>query len=136
VLRTVGEDLPPVVHLSLGTFDDPEHLGRFRRAVRRAMRAAGPTRCVVWPNLFRSAAFVDPPRERLNAVLAEEEVRRDNLVVVDWYSLVRAHTEWLDKRDATHVNEEGYRARARAVADGVRECHARLESGFSTNSRK
>src|SRR5687768_7293343 len=36
-----------VVHLSLGTIDDPSRPDRFRLSVRRAMRAAG-QRCVVW----------------------------------------------------------------------------------------
>jgi hypothetical protein len=125
-LRRRGPGVGPVVHLSLGTVDDPARPERFRAAVRRAMQAAGP-RCVVWTNVYRPARRrSDPSWERLNAVLDEEAARRDNLVVVDWYSLVTRHRDWLDPRDHTHVDDRGSKARARAVARGVRECHRRL----------
>ena len=126
VLRDRGERLSPVIHLSLGTGDDPSRPRRFRKAVRRAMRAAGPGRCVVWANIFRPAPRGEPKWARLNQVLAREEGRRENLVVVDWYSMAKAHPEWVSSHDGTHVNERGYRARARAVAAGVRECRERL----------
>jgi hypothetical protein len=124
-----GERLSPIIHLSLGTVDDPTRLPQFRRSIRRSMRVAGPRRCVVWLNIYRPSKLGEPGWTRLNGVLAEEELRRDNLVVMDWFSIVVQHPEWLSKVDATHVDERGYRRRAEAVADGARECRRRLELG-------
>jgi lysophospholipase L1-like esterase len=130
-LRAEGDQLAPFVHLSVGTVDDPTHPGRFRRRVRKIMRIVGEGRCVVWANIAR-------PRIRpngqgyngwrpLNEVLRDEARRRTNLVVLRWTALTRAHPEWFaDSHDGTHVNQRGYRARARLVADGVRECQDRL----------
>jgi lysophospholipase L1-like esterase len=115
-----------VVHLSLGTVDDPAHPERFRAGVRRAMRVVGERRCVVWPNMWRPVV-TGPGWDVLNAVLAQEAARRANLIVVDWAGIVAQHQDWLSKVDATHVSEAGYRARARAVASAVRECYRRLE---------
>jgi hypothetical protein len=134
-LRDRGERLSPVVHLSLGTGDDPRHPRRFRRAVRRAMSAAGPERCVVWANIFRPAPRGYPRWARLNRVLDREARARENLVIVDWYSLAQAHHEWLSREDGTHVNEEGYRRRAELVAEGVRECRARLEAAAAVRNQ-
>src|SRR4051812_31695005 len=124
VLRRQGASLAPVVHLSLGTVDDPDHPERFRAGLRRAMRAVG-TRCVVWPNIFRPVVE-GQGWDVINAVLAQEAARRRNLIVVDWAGLVARHLDWLSPADATHVSERGYRARARAVAGAVRECYRRL----------
>jgi hypothetical protein len=120
--------LAPVIHLSLGTVDDPARPRRFRRAVRRIMRIIGPERCVVWTNIAR------PHREtrqgtadysrwgKLNRVLEDETGRRDNLVIADWLAMVKAHPEWMSTFDGTHVSKRGYRARARLVARAVRGC--------------
>ena len=125
-LRARGDRLSPVIHLSLGTVDDPARRRRYRRAVRRAMRATGRERCVVWANIYRPSPDGEPGWGRLNRVLDREEKRRDNLVIVDWFSIVAAHPQWRSPVDGTHVNERGYRYRARAVAAGVRECNERL----------
>ena len=125
-LRARGAELAPVVHLSVGTVDDPTHPRRFRKRVRKIMRIVGEGRCVVWANIARP--MVRPNGQGyngwrpLNEVLRDEASRRTNLVVLRWTRLVRAHPEWVDGHDGTHVNERGYRARARLVADGVREC--------------
>jgi hypothetical protein len=129
VLRRREQSIGPVVHLSLGTVDDPSRPERFRAAVRRAMQAAG-SRCVVWTNVWRPARRRgEPGWKPINAVLDEEAQRRDNLVVVDWYGLVARNRKWLDPRDNTHVDDRGSKARARAVAGGARECHRRLREG-------
>ncbi len=123
------ERLAPVVHISLGTADDPSKPRRFRRQVRRTMRTVGDERCVVWANIFRPSANKQAPQwARLNRVLDNEAERWGNLVVVDWFSMVKAHPNWPSSHDGTHVSERGYRARARAVARGVRECSDRLRA--------
>jgi hypothetical protein len=128
-MRARGARLAPVVHLSLGTEDDPDRPRAFRSAVRRAMRVAGPSRCVVWTNIWRLAGDGSGLRwDRLNRVLDDEAAHRPNLIIVDWVAMVAAHPEWLNKRDATHVDEHGSRARARAVAHAAHECR-RIAAG-------
>ena len=124
LLRAHPGRLPTVIHVSLGTIDEPQKVPAFRRAVRRVMRLVGPRRCVVWANIFR------PAREGIgyegfNGVLARQAARRDNLRVVDWRAMVGANPDWL-LGDAVHVTTAGYRARARAVAREVRRCRTRL----------
>jgi lysophospholipase L1-like esterase len=120
VMRRYGSSLPRVIHVSLGTNDDPNDTGGFRSAVRAVMSVAGPKRCVVWANIRR------PPYQGVsyrgyNRILASEDARRENLRVVNWVRMVRNHPEWLAD-DGVHVSAAGYRARARAVARSVREC--------------
>ena len=125
VLARAGP-LPPVIHLSLGTIDEPGLHGPFRRALARMMRLAGPRRCVVWTNIFRPARD-GVGYDGFNAILDEEDARRENLRVVDWEAMVDASPHWLGG-DAVHVTAEGYRARARAVAAAVRRCRAWLDA--------
>jgi hypothetical protein len=118
--------LPPVIHVSSGTGDDPEHPERFERAVRRVMNVAGPHRCVVWANVWR-LRLEQPTFATINFVLAAEDLTRPNLRVFDWHSIVDAHSDWLV--DLVHVNAEGNRARAAAVAHEVRLCRRYLKRG-------
>lgn len=124
LLRAHPGRLPTVIHVSLGTIDEPEKVAAFRRSVRRVMRLVGPRRCVVWANIFRPARD-GIGYEGFNGVLERQAARRDNLRVVDWRAMVDANREWL-LGDAVHVSAAGYRARARAVAREVRRCRTRL----------
>jgi hypothetical protein len=120
VMRSYGRSLPRVIHVSLGTNDDPNDVAGFRAAIRDVMDVAGPRRCVVWTNIVR------PPYEGTsyagyNRALARESRPRENLRVVNWAGMVREHPGWLAE-DGVHVNADGYRARAKAVARSVRRC--------------
>jgi hypothetical protein len=121
--RDRRESLPPIIHVSSGTGDDPSRLGRFRRAVRRVMRLAGPQRCVVWANVWQ-LKLSEPTFDVINLVLAQEALAHPNLRVVDWHSMIATHHDWLV--DLIHVDEEGNRARAAAVAREVRACRDEL----------
>jgi hypothetical protein len=128
-LRDRGERLAPVVHISIGTVDDPNRRRRFRRGVRRALRAAGPERCVVWTNIYRPVIRLGVELngwEPLNEILDREAARRSNLVVVDWAAMVMDHLDWRSSFDATHVDERGYKARASAIAQATEDCYERL----------
>lgn len=127
-LRRQGAHLARVVELSLGTVDDPTRPEAFRRAVRAALRVAGPGRCVIWPNIYRPSAQHGVHWTTLNHVLSEEERRDSQLVVVDWWQMVHDHHQWRNPGDGTHVDAEGYRARAHAIAVAARGCLKRLAS--------
>jgi hypothetical protein len=117
--------LPPVIHVSTGTGDDPSRYQAFERSVQLIMRIAGPHRCVVWANVWRLslAGHIFAPT---NYVLAAEDAARPNLRVVDWYDMVEAHPHWLV--DPVHVNAAGNRARAAAVSHDVNLCRNSLKS--------
>jgi hypothetical protein len=120
VLRRYGSRLPRVIHVSLGTNDDPGDLTGFRDAIADVMKVAGASRCVVWANVVR------PPYRGVsyrgyNRLLADEASRRENLRVLNWVRMVRRHPEWL-AHDGVHVSAAGYRARAKAVARAVAQC--------------
>ncbi len=120
VMRRYGRRLPRVIHVSLGTNDDPGNVDGFRDAIADVMKVAGGRRCVVWANIVR------PPYRGVsyrgyNRALADESSRRDNLRLLNWVRMVRAHPEWLAD-DGVHVSAAGYRARAKAVARIVRSC--------------
>ena len=120
VMRSYGRSLPRVIHVSLGTNDDPNDVAGFRAAVRDVMKVAGSKRCVVWTNIRRPPA-AGASYSGYNRVLKQEDAKRDNLRVVNWVRMVHAHPEWL-VGDGVHVNVDGYRARAKAVASAVRRC--------------
>jgi hypothetical protein len=124
LVRAKTEPLPAVIHVSSGTGDDPSRPERFRRAIRRVMRIAGPQRCVVWANVWR-LRLEEPTFEALNFVLGQEDLARANLRAVDWHGMVEGDLEWLV--DLVHVNAEGNRARARAVGHAARGCRRDLE---------
>ena len=116
VLRAQGRNLAQIIVVSLGTNGSAGATGYFRDAVRALMRVAGSGRCVVWANIVRPGAY-----ERLNAILAEENRRRRNLLVFDWVSMAREHPGWFAP-DGVHPNATGYKARARGIAAKVRDC--------------
>ena len=120
VMRSYGRALPRVIHVSLGTNDDPRQVSSFRSAIRAVMDAAGLRRCVVWTNIIRPPV-AGASYAGYNRALAREARARDNLRMVDWARLVRENPGWLAD-DGVHVSADGYRARARAVARSVRRC--------------
>jgi hypothetical protein len=120
VLRAYGRRLPRVIHVSLGTNDDPRNVSGFRAAVRAVMAAAGPRRCVVWANIVRPAV-AGASYAGYNRVLAQESRPRENLRVVNWARIVRRNPHWL-AGDGVHVSADGYQERAQAVARSVRRC--------------
>ena len=115
--------LAPIVHVSSGTGDDPTEFAAFGATVRRVMRIAGPSRCVVWANIWR-LRLEEPTFATLNFVLGggRRQARQPagRRLACDG----RAHGDWVV--DLVHVDVAGNRARARAVAREVRACHRYL----------
>jgi NADH:ubiquinone oxidoreductase subunit len=120
VMRAYGRSLPRVIHVSLGTNDDPRQVSSFRASVRAVMHAAGPRRCVVWTNIVRPPV-AGAGYAGYNHALAEESRSREKLLVVNWARMVRENPQWL-AGDGVHVSAEGYQARAQAIARSVRRC--------------
>jgi lysophospholipase L1-like esterase len=112
--------LPDVIAVSLGTNDDPSATSSFAGEVQRVLDAAGPAKCVVWANIVRPP-YAGVSYRGYNRALADEDGRRDNLLVLNWKRMVHRHPEWLAD-DGVHVSAEGYQARAHAVAKLVRRC--------------
>ena len=82
VLRAYGRSLPRVIHVSLGTNDDPRQVSAFRAAIRDVMAVAGPRRCVVWTNIVRPPV-AGASYAGYNRALAQESRPRENLRVVE-----------------------------------------------------
>jgi lysophospholipase L1-like esterase len=120
ILRAYGRSLPRVIHVSLGTNDDPNQADAFRAAIREVMNVVGPHRCVVWTNIVRPPV-AGASYAGYNRALAQESRPRENLRVVNWVRMVRENPQWV-VGDGVHVNADGYQARAKAIASSVRRC--------------
>ncbi len=120
ILRGYGRSLPRVIVMSLGTNDDPRSTDAFRQAVRDTLSIAGSKRCVVWVNIVRPPV-AGTSYAGYNRVLSDESRPRDNLRVVNWAKLARAHPEWFGA-DGVHPNATGYQTRAAVIARSVKRC--------------
>lgn len=119
-IEAAGRSLERVVVVDLGTNDDPSAVGRFRSSVREVVRAAGPSRCVIWATINR------PPYDGVsydgyNRALASLDAAYRSLHVFDWAAMARAHPGWFGP-DGVHPTNAGYRARAAALARLIRSC--------------
>jgi len=105
------------VVVSLGTNDPPGAVAAFRADVSRMLELVGPNRCVVWATIWRDGA----PNDAFNAVLRDAAEANRRVRLVEWAEMARAHPELLAD-DGLHGNEDGYRERARAVAEATTGC--------------
>jgi len=120
VLRSFGHALPRVVVVSVGTNDDPGAISHFARTVRETVALAGPSRCVVWSTIVR------PPYRGVsyagyNRALRSVAKHSRTLHVFGWDRMARAHPGWFGS-DGVHPSMQGYRARARAIAQLIKGC--------------
>ncbi len=132
--RRGARSLPPVVVASLGTNDDPGAVSSFDHSVRVALRAVGKRGCVVWPNIVR------PPvggrtYAGYNSVLRRLAAKRRNLVVFNWSRMAGRNQQWFGD-DGVHPTGVGYSARARGIANAVRECRRRLVNAADEGGKK
>jgi hypothetical protein len=105
----------PVVG-SLGT-NDAHDAAAFADDVRRALRVAGPGRCLVWATIWRDGE----PDDAFNDVLRDVATADRNLRLLEWAAMV-AHDRTLLAPDGLHGSPEGYAARAAEAARLVRDC--------------
>src|SRR5215203_2629451 len=129
---TAAGNLPPVLVVSLGTNDDPSATSTFQGQVEAVLAAAGPGRCVIWPNIVR------PPYNGVsytgyNRVLARIAAANPNLIVVDWVGIVRRDPGLLAP-DGVHGTPSGYGTRAQAIAAAISGCGGVAAYGGTTGS--
>ena len=106
VMRSYGRRLPRVIHVSLGTNDDPRSISSFRSAIRSVMAVAGARRCVVWTNIVRPPV-AGAGYSGYNRALAQESKPRSNLRVVNWARMARQNPGWFGG-DGVHPSATGY----------------------------
>jgi lysophospholipase L1-like esterase len=109
--------LSPHVVVSLGTNDPPVAVAAFRADVARVLALVGPNRCVVWATIWRDGA----PNDAFNTVLRDAAEANRRVRLVEWAEMARTRPELL-AADGLHGNEDGYRERARAVAEATTGC--------------
>src|SRR5262245_28759730 len=119
-VRARGRALERVVVIDLGTNDDPSAVSRFAGYVREIVRAAGPSRCLIWSTVNR------PPYNGIsydgyNSVLRQLDQRYASLHVFDWASIARANPQWFGS-DGVHPSGAGYRVRASGLARMIKNC--------------
>jgi len=112
--------LERVVVVDLGTNDDPSAVSSFRGYVLDVLRAAGPSRCVIWSTINRPP-YGGVSYDGYNSVLRSLDARYKNLHVFDWAARARAHPEWFGS-DGVHPTSAGYRARASGLAWLIKHC--------------
>lgn len=112
--------LERVVVVDLGTNDDPSAVSSFRGYVLGVLRAAGPSRCVIWSTINRPP-YGGVSYSGYNAVLKSLDARYRNLHVFDWAGLAAAHPEWFGP-DGVHPTNAGYHARATGLAWLIKRC--------------
>ena len=105
------------VVVSLGTNDPPSEVDAFRKDVARVLALVGPNRCVVWSTIWRD----ERPNEAFNEVLRDAATANRRVKLVEWAEMVDEDPDLLAP-DRLHGDEDGYRARARAVAAAIKDC--------------
>jgi lysophospholipase L1-like esterase len=106
---------PKIVIVSLGTNDGPDG-GRFASRIDRALKAVGPSACVVWSDIYRPAR--KGPYAALNTTLSLEAARVKRLHLVGWLGAVSAKAVTLP--DGLHPDAAGFTYRARLIARTVK----------------
>jgi len=106
----------PTWVVSLGTNDNPEE---FPEQAATVMDLAGPDRCVVWFDVWRSDTD-----ESINATLAQLAAEYPNVHLVPWHETSAVHPEWFSGTDV-HPSTTGYAVRGQLAVDAIEsECSA------------
>ena len=112
--------LGKVVVVALGTNGPIAGQERYEAQTRELLKILGSERKIFWVNIYGpSLTWQDTNNEYLRKVAATHS----NVTIVDWYSEVSKHPEWLS-RDGIHPNDDGCAAYARII----RECMERTLS--------
>lgn len=109
LLEPYAPTSPTTWVVSLGTNDNYEEFPADAAAL---MALAGPSRCVVWFDVWR------PDADEINAALVALADAHPNLHLVPWYDVSAAHPEWFSGTDV-HPSSDGYAVRGQLAVDAV-----------------
>ena len=110
-----------VVVVSLGTNGPIADGERYIEQTQALLKLLGPERRIFWVNVYAPhLAWQDTNNAYIKKLAAE----RQNVMVIDWYSLISKHPEWLSG-DGVHPNDAGTEQYAKLVHDALAEALAK-----------
>ena len=102
-----------LVVIALGTNGPIAGAERYEVQTRQLLEYLGPNRHIFWVNVYcPELKWQNTNNEYINKIAAEHS----NVKVVDWYSLISQHPEWLVE-DGIHPNNEGTAQYAKLIHD-------------------
>ena len=113
-LQAQGQ-LGDIVVVALGTNGPISGGERYEVITKRLMEVLGPSRHIFWVNTYAPHLKW---QDTNNEYLLQMAAQYPNLTVIDWYSLVSKHPEWLSEDDV-HPNDDGTVAYAKLIHDSV-----------------
>ena len=104
-----------IVVIALGTNGPIGGQERYDVQTRGLLAALGPTRHIFWVNVYCPELKWQNTN---NACIEKIAAAHSNVTVVDWYSLIARHPEWLGD-DGVHPNDEGTLQYAKLIHDRI-----------------
>ena len=104
-----------IVVIALGTNGPIAGAERYAAQTNELLAYLGPTRHIFWVNVYCPKLTWQQVN---NDCIRDMPIAHPNVTVVDWYSLVKDHPEWLTS-DGIHPNDEGIKAYANLVHDTI-----------------
>ena len=102
-----------LVVIALGTNGPIAGAERYEVQTRQLLEYLGPNRHIFWVNVYcPELKWQNTNNQYINKIAAEHS----NVKVVDWYSLISQHPEWLVE-DGIHPNNEGTAQYAKLIHD-------------------
>ncbi len=102
-----------IVVIALGTNGPIAGAERYEVQTRDLLKYLGPDRHIFWVNVYCPELKWQNTN---NAYIEKIAAEHGNVTVVDWYSLISRHPEWL-VRDGIHPNDEGTVQYAKLIHD-------------------
>lgn len=120
------KQLPSFVVMALGTNDISwETPQTTERRVRQLLDRLGPERQVLWVDLHLTrSAWLNARADWFNGLLRRLADGHPNLTVVHWHTVAKAHR--IHGYDGIHYSPEGYRLRAKTVAEWLDRVGSRV----------
>ena len=104
-----------IVVIALGTNGPIAGYERYAVQTNELLEYLGPNRHIFWVNVYCPKLTWQQVN---NDCIRDMPIAHPNVTVVDWYSLVKDHPEWLTS-DGIHPNDEGIQAYANLVHDTI-----------------
>ncbi|MGN0937904.1 MAG: acyltransferase family protein [Selenomonas sp.] len=104
-----------IVVIALGTNGPIAGYERYAVQTNELLEYLGPNRHIFWVNVYCPKLTWQQVN---NDCIRDMPIAHPNVTVIDWYSLVKDHPEWLTS-DGIHPNDEGIKAYANLVHDTI-----------------